>query len=97
MARLVVSDSEDQSAAVWIVSLLLLPYKMLTTLVRGFIKLKIMGFDDGVASLAQLLTYGNVSSVMYALHYGLARSTTRTEDDHVELDYGKVDSIEQIP
>ena len=56
-----------------------------------------MGLDDGVASLAQLLTYGNISSVMYAFHYGLVRSTTRTEDGHVELDYGKVDSIEQIP
>lgn len=96
MARFAVSDSEDQRAAVWIVSILLLSYTTLTSLVRGFVKLKMMGLDDGVASVAQLLTYGNVASVVYALHYGLARRVTQPTDNDMVLGYGKVSQTDLL-
>jgi hypothetical protein len=90
MARFAISNSEDQRAAVWVVSILLLSYTTLTTLVRGVVKLKMMGLDDGVASLAQLLTYGNVASVVYALHHGLARREAYPSNGQDVPDYGKV-------
>jgi hypothetical protein len=95
MARFAISNSEDQRAAVWVVSILLLVYTTLTTMVRGVVKLKMMGIDDGVASLAQLLTYGNVASVVYALHYGLARREAHNADGHDVPDYGKVSEQRQ--
>lgn len=90
MARFAVSDSQDQSAAVWIVTFLLLSYTTLTTLVRGFVKLKMMGLDDGVASVAQLFTYGHVICIIYALMHGFAKARPETEEDEAELEYGKV-------
>ena len=64
MARFAVSNSHDQSAALWIMTFLLLSYTTLTILVRGFVKVSMLGLDDGIAGLAQLLTYGNVFSVI---------------------------------
>jgi hypothetical protein len=62
----------------------------MTTLVRGLVKLKMMGLDDGVASLAQLLTYGNVASVVYAPHHGLAKREAYPSDGWGVRDCGKV-------
>jgi hypothetical protein len=89
MARFAVFNSEDQRAAVWVVSILLLSYTTLTTLVRGVVKLKMMGLDDGVAGLAQLLTYGNVASVVYALHNGLSMREAYSSDGQDARNYGK--------
>jgi hypothetical protein len=86
MARFAVANSQDQSAAIWIVAILLLAYTTLTTLVRGFVKFSMPGLDDGVAGFAQLFTYGNVFSVIYALLHGLAK--TRPSDAVAEDDIG---------
>lgn len=90
MARFAVANLEDQSAPVWIVTLLSLSYTTMTSLMRGFIKLSMLGIDDGGASLAQLFTYGNIFSVIYALRHGLARSGHRDGDDNEEPDYREV-------
>lgn len=98
MARFAaVSDPHDQSAAVWIVSFLLLSYTTLTTAIRGFVKLKMIGLDDGVASVAQLFTYAYVGCIIYALMHGFAKARSRTEDSDTELLYGKVSEIWRAP
>jgi len=90
MVRFALSDPQDQSAAVWIVTFMLLSYTTLTTLVRGLVKLKAMGPDDGAAGLAQLIAFGHVACMIYALVHGFAKLQTRPAEDVVELDYGKV-------
>ena len=90
MVRFALSDSRDQSAAVWIVTFLLLSYTTLTTLVRGFVKLKLMGPDDGAAGLAQLIAFGHVICMIYALVHGFAKAQPQTAEKVVELEYGKV-------
>jgi hypothetical protein len=90
MARFAVANMEDQSAAIWIVTFLSLSYTTMTALMRGFIKLNMLDIDDGGASLAQLLAYGNIFSVIYALRHGLARSGPHDADDNGQPDYGKV-------
>ena len=90
MARFAVADLQDQSAAVWIVAILLLAYTTLTTLVRGFVKSSMPGLDDGMAGLAQLFTYGNAFSVIYALLHGLAKTgpndaVAKNENDYEEV------------
>lgn len=97
MARFAVSDAHDQSAALWIVTFLLLSYTTLTTLVRVFVKFSMLGLDDGVAGLAQLLAYGNVFSVIYALRLGLARKSQGDETMGVEAGYEKVSDASQSP
>lgn len=97
MARFAVSDSQDQSAAVWIVTFLLLSYTTLTTVIRGFVKLTIMGLDDGVASIAQLFTYGYVVCIIYTLMHGFARVRPQTEEGYAEPQYGKVSETWKIP
>jgi hypothetical protein len=69
MARFAVSNSQDQNAAVWVVTFLLLSYTTLTTLARGFIQFKMMGLDDVSAGLAQLMAFGNVICIVYALFH----------------------------
>jgi hypothetical protein len=93
MARFAVSNSHDQSAALWIMTFLLLSYTTLTILVRGFVKSSMLGLDDGVAGLAQILNYGNVFSVIYALLHGLARSSLGDENDETSNDYAGVSGI----
>ena len=90
MARFAVSNTQDQSATLWITTFLLLSYTTLTTLVRGFVKLSMLGLDDGTACVAQLLTYGNVFSIIYALRHGLARSSGNNETDSITSNYGEV-------
>lgn len=90
MARFAVSNSHDQSAALWIMTFLLLSYTTLTILVRGFVKVSMLGLDDGIAGLAQLLTYGNVFSVIYALLHGLARSSLDDRNDEISDNYAGV-------
>jgi hypothetical protein len=75
MARFAVDNLQDHSAASWIVAFLLLSYTTLTTMVRGFVKFSMLGLDDGIAALAQLLAYGNVLSVIIALRSGLAKGS----------------------
>lgn len=90
MARFASSNAQDQSAASWIVAFLLLSYTTLTTMVRGFVKFSMLGLDDGVAVLAQLLAYGNALSVIIALRDGLAKSSLDSGRDGNEPGYGKV-------
>ena len=90
MARFAVSNPQDQSAASWIVAFLLLSYTTLTTMVRGFVKFSMLGLDDAVAVLAQLLAYGNALSVIVALRDGLAKSSPDPGKDGSEPEYGKV-------
>ena len=90
MARFAVSNSQDRSAGSWIVAFLLLSYTTLTTMVRGFVKFSMLGLDDGVAALAQLLAYGNALSVIIALRHGLAKVSHHHEADGSKPDYGKV-------
>lgn len=90
MARFAVSNSHDQSAALWIMTFLLFSYTTLTILVRGFVKISMLGFDDGVAGLAQLLTYGNVFSIIFALLHGLTRSSLNDGDDGTSDDYAGI-------
>jgi hypothetical protein len=97
MVRFALSDPRDQSAAVWIVTFLLLSYTTLTTLVRGFVKFKMMGLDDGAAGVAQLIVFGHVISVVYALLHGFAKASPQTGDDVVELEYVKVSDTWKVP
>jgi hypothetical protein len=92
MSRFALSDPQDQSAAVWIMTYLLLSYTTLTTLVRGYVKLKMMGIDDGAAGLMQLIAFGHVVCMVYALLHGFAKAQPETEEDIVELEYGRVSS-----
>jgi hypothetical protein len=87
MARFAVSSANDQSAALWIMTFLLLSYTTLTTLVRGFVKFSMLGLDDGVACLAQLLTCGHVLSIIYALRHGLARNSSDDTSDYGNVSY----------
>lgn len=79
MARFAMADSQDQSAVVWIMTFLLLSYTTLTTLVRAAVKFRMLGFDDGVAVLAQLLAYGHAFCVIYALVLGLPGRSIRRQ------------------
>jgi hypothetical protein len=90
MGRFAVSNSQDQSAAVWIVTFLLLSYTTLTTLTRGLVKFKMMGLDDLGAGLAQLMAFGNVICMVYALLHGFAKAQPQTANDIVEFEFGKV-------
>lgn len=90
MARFAMSNAQDHSAASWIVAFLLLSYTTLTTMVRGFVKFSMLGLDDGVAVLAQLLAYGNSLSVIIALRGGLAKSSPDYGRDGNEPNYEKV-------
>jgi len=90
MARFGVSDSQGHSAALWIVTFLLPSYTTLTTLVRGFVKFSMPGLHDGIAGLAQLLAYGNIFSVVFALRHGLARSSPMHAETEGDSDYSKV-------
>ena len=90
MARFAVSNEHDHSATLWIMTFLLLSYTTLTILVRGFVKFSMLGLDDGVACLAQLLTYGNVFSIIYALVHGLARSGVGDENGGTSDGYAGV-------
>jgi hypothetical protein len=92
MSRFALSDPQDQSAAVWIMTYLLLSYTTLTTLVRGYVKLKMMGIDDGAAGLMQLIAFGHVVCMVYALLHGFAKVQPETRGEIVELEYGKVSS-----
>jgi hypothetical protein len=90
MARFAMSNSQDHSAASWIVAFLLLSYTTLTTMVRGFVKFSMLGLDDGVAALAQLLAYGNALSVIIALRDGLAKRSPDYEAEEDTFGYEKV-------
>ena len=96
MARFAVSNTQDQSATLWITAFLLLSYTTLTTLVRGFVKLSMLGLDDGIACIAQLLTYGNVFSIVYALRHGLARSSINNETGSITSNYGEVSNAHGV-
>lgn len=74
MARFAVNDSIDHSATLWIINFLLLSYTTLTTLLRGFLKFSMLGVNDAVAGFAQLLVYGNILSIIYALRHGLTKT-----------------------
>jgi hypothetical protein len=78
MGRFAVSDPRDQTAAVWIMTFLLLSYTTLTTLVRGYVKFKTIGLD----------AFGHVICMVYALMHGFAKAQPQTEDV-VKLEYGK--------
>jgi len=90
MVRFALFDPQDQSAAVWIVTFLLLSYTASTTLVRGWVKLKMMGLDDGAAGLAQLIAFGHVICMIYALLHGFAQTQPQATENVVELKYSKV-------
>jgi len=96
MVRFALSDSRDQSAAVWIVTFLLLSYTTLTTLVRGFVKFKMMGLDDGAAGVAQLIAFSHVTSVVYALLHGFAKALPQSGNDVIELEYGEVSDTWEV-
>jgi hypothetical protein len=90
MVRFALSDSQDQSAAVWIMTFLLLAYTTLTTLVRGYVKLKMMGLDDGAAGVTQLIAFGHVICMVYALLHGFAKAQSETAEEVAKLEYGNV-------
>jgi hypothetical protein len=87
MARFAVADSQDQTAPVWVMCILLLFYTTLTTLIRVAIKRKMICTDDYVALLAQLLAYGNAFNVIYALVHGLARTELDDQIHSVRLEH----------
>jgi hypothetical protein len=89
MVRFALSDPQDQSAVVWIMTFLLLSYTTSTTLVRIYVKHKMMGLDDGAAGLSQLIAFGHVACMVYALMHGFAKAQPHTEDV-AELEYGDV-------
>lgn len=95
MARFAVSNLQDQSAAVWIVTFLLLSYTTLTILVRGYLKFRMLGLDDGFAGVAQLFAYGNASSVIYGLVNSLAKTRHSFATNEVEIDYAEVSMPKQ--
>ena len=90
MARFALFDPHDQSAAVWIMTFLLLSYTTSTTLVRGWVKVKMLGLDDGAAGLMQLIAFGHVVCMVYALLHGFAKTQPQTAEEVVELEYGTV-------
>lgn len=93
MSRFAISNFHDQSAAVWIVTLLLLSYTTLTSLVRGYVKSGVLGLDDCLAGAAQLLAYGNIFSVIHALLHGLAIERDQIAGFDRDLKYGKVSDM----
>lgn len=93
MSRFAISNFHDQSAAVWIVTLLLLSYTTLTSLVRGFVKSGVLDPDDCLAGAGQLLAYGNILSVIHALQNGLAKERAQTAGTDSGLEYGKVSDM----
>ena len=95
MARFAVSTLQDQGAAVWIVAFLLLSYTTLTSLVRGYLKFRMPGLDDGVAAIAQLFTYGNVFSVIYGLRHGLAKNRSSAAQRDEAIAYAAVSQLQQ--
>jgi hypothetical protein len=97
MVRFALSDPQDQSAAVWIMTFLLLSYTTLTTLTRGFVKSKMMGLDDAAAGLMQLVAFGHVICVVYALLHGFAKAQSVPAEEAVAPEYGDVsDHLEAI-
>jgi hypothetical protein len=90
MARFALFDPYDQSAAVWIMTFLLLSYTTSTTLVRGWVKVKMLGLDDGAAGLAQLIAFGHVTCMVYALLHGFAQVQPQATEVVVKLEYGEV-------
>lgn len=70
MARFAISSDEDHSAVLWILTLLALTYTTLTLLLRLWVKLRMLGLDDALAVIAQLLAYGSIGMVLYALGKG---------------------------
>ena len=90
MSRFAVANEQDQSAALWIMAVLLLVYTTVTTLVRGFVKFNMPGPDDGAAGIVQVLTYGNAFSVIYALRHGLAKRANSQAPTGKEIHYEQV-------
>jgi hypothetical protein len=90
MSRFAIANGQDQSAALWIMAILLLVYTTVTTLVRGFVKFNMAGPDDGAAGIVQLLTYGNAFSVIYALRHGLAKRAKSQVSTGKEIRYEQV-------
>jgi hypothetical protein len=90
MVRFALFEPLDHSAAVWVIALLLLFYTTLTAMVRGYVKIKMMGLDDGAAGLSQLIAFGHVTCVIYALLHGFAKAQPRATEDIVELEFSTV-------
>ncbi|KAM0723696.1 hypothetical protein Q7P37_000684 [Cladosporium fusiforme] len=88
MARFAELNQDDQSARVWISTIVMPVASTLVALLRVWIRSQMLGFDDGAAGIAQLLAYGNVVSVAYALVHGLAKSTDHT-GERINLVYGE--------
>jgi hypothetical protein len=93
MARFAVNNSINHSATLWIGTFLLLSYSTLTTLMRGFLKFGMLGIDDAVAGLTQLLVYGNILSIIYALRHGLGRSIAHDKNGMAQLEYAEVSEM----
>lgn len=93
MSRFAISNFHNQSAAVWIVTLLLLSYTTLTSLIRGFVKSGVLGPDGCLAGAEQLLAYGDIFSVIHALQNGLAKEREQTAGTDSGLEYGKVSDM----
>lgn len=63
---------------------------------RGALKFSMLGVDDAVAGFAQLLVYGNVLSIVYALRHGLEKSVAQKESGKNEPDYADVSEMKKI-
>lgn len=93
MARFAELNQHDQSGKVWISTIVMAVATTLIFLLRIAIRWKMLGFDDGAAGMAQLMAYGDVVSVTFALLQGFAKSRDYT-GAMIHLAYGKVSTIE---
>ena len=89
MARFALSNDSDHSAIAWIVAFLTLIYTTLTLLLRIWVKVRMIGIDDLLAVLSQLLAYGSIGSVIYGLDKGFAKDVRRRSEE-VSQDVAKV-------
>lgn len=80
MPRFAVSNDDEHSAIVWILTLLALIYTTLTLFLRLWVKIRMLGLDDGLASIAQLFAYGSMGSILYALEKGIAKDAPERPD-----------------
>ncbi|EXJ89772.1 hypothetical protein A1O3_02839 [Capronia epimyces CBS 606.96] len=65
---------DDHAGSVWIAALLCLVYSVITLCLRGHLRWKMYGVDDGLALTATVLQVGEVVAVIVGLDHGLGRT-----------------------
>ena len=94
MARFAISTANHQSAPTWIVTLLSLCYSTLTLGLRIWVKIGILGLDDALCGVTQLLAYGQLAAVMYSLTQGFGKNLSQL-DNADQVDSAKVRAVSQ--